>query len=120
MDVTVMIRNDTQQQHKRDKIDTTNMTWLNNYIKQTQSLSPAGRGERLEQEQELSTMHEECALEGQTELIELDGRRDGPVCHGTTSAGSLLEDACNVVKKFMERDPENLHFSLIALTELQD
>nr|VZI19127.1 unnamed protein product [Spirometra erinaceieuropaei] len=117
------------------------MTWLNNYIKQTQSLSPAERGEKLEQEQELSTMHEECALEGQTEapeatakvdlhfvafvnchgkLIELDGRRDGPVCHGTTSADSLLEDACNVVKKFMERDPENLHFSLIALTELQD
>ncbi|VDL89065.1 unnamed protein product, partial [Schistocephalus solidus] len=109
----------------RDKIDTTNMTWLNNFIKQTQSLSPAERGEKLEREQAPDAtakvdLHFVTFVNCHGKLIELDGRREGPVCHGTTSADSLLSDACNAAKKFMERDAENLLFSLIALTELQD
>lgn len=29
-----------------------------------------------------------------------------------------LQDACTVVKKFMERDPENLNFNMIALSKM--
>lgn len=41
-------------------------------------------------------------------LYELDGRKEGAVPHGETSSATLLQDACLVVKQFMERDPEEL------------
>lgn len=41
-------------------------------------------------------------------LYELDGRKEGPVPHGPTSSASLLQDACAVVKQFMDRDPGEL------------
>jgi len=48
-------------------------------------------------------------------LYELDGRKDGPIFHGATNEINLLSDACKVVKKFMERDPEELRFTIVAL-----
>jgi predicted HD phosphohydrolase len=49
-------------------------------------------------------------------LWELDGRKTGPVNHGTTSVESLLRDVAKVVREsFMERAGENFNFSLIAL-----
>ncbi|OON23388.1 ubiquitin carboxyl-terminal hydrolase, family 1, partial [Opisthorchis viverrini] len=44
-----------------------------------------------------------------------DGRKDLPVLHGRTSRETLLEDACEVVKKFMARDPDNVNFTVVAL-----
>lgn len=41
-------------------------------------------------------------------LYELDGRKEGPVPHGPTSSATLLQDACAVVKQFMDRDPGEL------------
>lgn len=41
-------------------------------------------------------------------LYELDGRKEGPVPHGSTSSATLLQDACAVVKQFMDRDPGEL------------
>lgn len=41
-------------------------------------------------------------------LYELDGRKEGPVPHGSTSPATLLQDACAVVKQFMDRDPGEL------------
>ncbi|NXK60219.1 UCHL3 hydrolase, partial [Sylvietta virens] len=81
--------------------------------------------------------HESSAHEGQTEapsidekvdlhfialvnvgghLYELDGRKPFPINHGETSDDSFLEDAIEVCKKFMERDPEELRFNAIALS----
>lgn len=45
-------------------------------------------------------------------LYELDGRKEGPVPHGSTSPATLLQDACSVVKKFMDRDPGELRQAL--------
>lgn len=53
-------------------------------------------------------------------LYELDGRRDGPVRHGDTTQVTLLEDACKVVKKIMKRDPNEWHFSIMALVPKRD
>jgi len=50
-------------------------------------------------------------------LYELDGRRDGPVRHGPTTEDTLLEDSAEVVKKFMQRDPDNLSFTVVALAK---
>ncbi|XP_023392149.1 ubiquitin carboxyl-terminal hydrolase isozyme L3 [Pteropus vampyrus] len=49
-------------------------------------------------------------------LYELDGRKPFPINHGETSDDTLLEDAIEVCKKFMERDPDELRFNAIALS----
>ncbi|XP_027961932.1 ubiquitin carboxyl-terminal hydrolase isozyme L3 isoform X2 [Eumetopias jubatus] len=49
-------------------------------------------------------------------LYELDGRKPFPINHGETSDETLLEDAIEVCKKFMERDPDELRFNAIALS----
>ena len=48
-------------------------------------------------------------------LYELDGRKTGPVDHGPTTQSTLLRDACQVVKQFMSRDPNELRFTILAL-----
>lgn len=49
------------------------------------------------------------------QLYELDGRKSFPVNHGATSAETLLEDAAKVVRGFIERDPGELRFTIVAL-----
>ncbi|XP_061485991.1 ubiquitin carboxyl-terminal hydrolase isozyme L3 isoform X2 [Rhineura floridana] len=48
-------------------------------------------------------------------LFELDGRKPFPINHGQSSNDTFLEDAVEVCKKFMERDPDELRFNAIAL-----
>ena len=48
-------------------------------------------------------------------LYELDGRKDAPIDHGETSDGTFLKDACKVVKAYMDRDPGDLRFTIVAL-----
>ncbi|CAD5114476.1 DgyrCDS3600 [Dimorphilus gyrociliatus] len=50
-------------------------------------------------------------------LYELDGRKNGPTAHGPTTPDNLLEDTVAVVKKFMARDPDQMHFNLVALAK---
>jgi ubiquitin carboxyl-terminal hydrolase L3 len=53
-------------------------------------------------------------------LLELDGRKDGPVDHGKTSETTLLQDAAAVVQKFMSRDPDEVRFTILALAPTQE
>ncbi len=48
-------------------------------------------------------------------LYELDGRKQGPVLHGDTTEMTLLHDACKVVKVFIDRDPDEMRFTILAL-----
>ncbi|XP_007423332.2 uncharacterized protein LOC103054308 [Python bivittatus] len=48
-------------------------------------------------------------------LYELDGRKPFPINHGQSNIDTFLEDAVEVCKKFMERDPDELRFNAIAL-----
>jgi ubiquitin carboxyl-terminal hydrolase L3 len=48
-------------------------------------------------------------------LYELDGRKEGPVDHGATTPATLLKDAIAVVQTFMQRDPGELRFTILAL-----
>ncbi|CDS42581.1 ubiquitin carboxyl terminal hydrolase isozyme [Echinococcus multilocularis] len=118
-------------------LDLNSLPWLRNFLEKAHNSTPKERAEILENEEELSQVHENCAHQGQTEapdpssqidlhfiafvnsnghLIELDGRREGPVLHGKTSPDTFLADACKVVDQFMQRDPDNVNFSLMALT----
>ncbi|PSN35359.1 Ubiquitin carboxyl-terminal hydrolase isozyme L3 [Blattella germanica] len=50
------------------------------------------------------------------DLYELDGRKSFPINHGSTSGETLLEDAAKVCQQYMKRDPDELHFTVVALT----
>ena len=49
-------------------------------------------------------------------LFEFDGRKECPIDHGPTSETTLLEDATAVIQTFMDRDPEELRFTMVALS----
>lgn len=112
---------------------------LKNYLNTARELSPEKRGTLLEGDSAFTDAHQELAQEGQTdansgvqvnhhfivfvnynnELYELDGRKSYPVNHGATSADNLLQDAAKVCKAVMERDPDDVRFSVIALVPTQ-
>uniref|UniRef100_A0A6B2EJF4 Ubiquitin carboxyl-terminal hydrolase n=1 Tax=Phlebotomus kandelakii TaxID=1109342 RepID=A0A6B2EJF4_9DIPT len=114
---------------------------LTKYLKDTRDMTPEERGRILEENKEFIGTHQDVAQEGQTEapnpdekiihhfvafvnkdgeLFELDGRKEFPVKHGPTSDATLLQDAAKVCKVFMQRDPEEVRFNVIALTATQN
>ena len=118
-------------------------SWLESFSQDTPiPLSPEAKAERLEGDSKIAKMHDDATssesnatnrgnledkvlthfvafvcVEGK--LYELDGRKLGPVLHGSTSQGTLLKDACQVVKKFMARDPDEMRFTITALAPKQ-
>jgi hypothetical protein len=48
-------------------------------------------------------------------LYELDGRKTGPLKCGDTTPDTFLTDAARECRRYMERDPDNIHFTLMAL-----
>ncbi len=90
------------------------------------SQNPDKNGALLEEDKELEAFHDNATVEGQSErpgiddtinthfvcfceeedsLYELDGRKPFAVNHGKSSSETLLNDACRVIKGFMDRDP---------------
>jgi ubiquitin carboxyl-terminal hydrolase L3 len=89
--------------------------------------TPLERAGFLESQEALAVAHSAFAAAGQTtapsaeadtdmhfvalvrdrsgeRLLELDGRKEGPIDHGSTSADTFLEDACALVReKFAQR-----------------
>jgi len=55
-------------------------------------------------------------VDGVESIVELDGRRPGPINHGQIY-GNFLESAVDVVKKYIELS-KSIQFNLIALTKL--
>lgn len=48
----------------------------------------------------------------------LDGRKQFPINHGSASTDQLLEKSCEVIKQFMQRQPDELRFTIIALCKV--
>ena len=48
-------------------------------------------------------------------LYEMDGTKSFPVNHGPTSEQTFLADVCKIMEKFMQREPENMNFSILVL-----
>jgi len=103
----------------------------------SRGLNPDERGELLQKSaQDIINAHRELALEGQTEvnpneqvnyhfvafvhkggfLFELDGRKDFPINHGSSSPETLLEDAAKVCREYIAREPDEVNFTVMALT----
>ncbi|KAG7674996.1 hypothetical protein Ndes2526B_g07844 [Nannochloris sp. 'desiccata'] len=116
-------------------------SFLEQFLNDTNDLSPDARGKHLEQPPEgaisIDAIHEEAAQQGATEappadadvdlhfvafvpgsdnhLWQLDGRKAGAIDHGETTSESLLRDVAAVVKKNFVEKANSLNFSLIAL-----
>lgn len=111
---------------------------LKTFLEKTSKMNPEERAKFLENDESIRVMHESSAQEGQTEapsadervnlhfisfvnvggqLYELDGRKLFPILHGKTSEETFLEDAVEVCKLFMARDPDEVCFTIIALSK---
>jgi ubiquitin carboxyl-terminal hydrolase L3 len=113
-------------------------SFFDQFLKETDGMDPAARGAWLERSDAVEAVHAVSAQEGQSDvppedqdidlhfvalvesggrLLELDGRKHGPIDHGAVEPGALLADAVGVVRReFMDKDPENLKFTLLAIT----
>ncbi|XP_071446277.1 ubiquitin carboxyl-terminal hydrolase isozyme L3 [Hetaerina americana] len=119
-----------------DKIDLKDGD-LKRFLQESLTMNPEERGAKLLDADGIISTHKKVAQEGQTEapdcndpvnfhfvafvhkdghLYELDGRKSCPINHGKTSDETLLQDAAKVCREFMERDPDELHFTVVALT----
>lgn len=109
-------------------------SFLNNYIKDNLEKSPEERAEALSENETVEAAHEAVVQGGQSEvcedtwnhfaaftekdghLYEFDGRKRFPINHGPTTKETLLADAVKVIKaNFMDRDPEEVGFAMLAL-----
>lgn len=110
---------------------------LKTFLEVTKDMSPEERAEKLEADDDICKSHDDAAKEGQTrapgredsvdyhfvafvqvegQLYELDGRKSAPIVKGKSSQDTFLTDAAVACKEYMERDPENINFTMVALT----
>lgn len=120
-----------------DKIQLQDGCWLSKFLQDAEGLDAVARGSLLENCAGVVSTHLELAIEGQSalpnaddpvyhhfvafvhkdgHLYELDGRKGFPVNHGVSSPDTVLDDSIRVCKEFMERDPTDVNFTVIALT----
>lgn len=113
-------------------------SYIKRFLDESKSLSPEQIGKKLEESEEACEAHQSSAQKGQTtapdisadvnfhfialverggQLYELDGRKLGPISHGATTKESFLNDAAEVCKKFMNKNPECINFNVIALVK---
>lgn len=102
--------------------------------KKTVGLDAAASAKVLETDDTLAEAHADIAVQGQTaapdaeehvnlhyaalvkvdgDIYELDGRKTAPINHGKVT--DFVADAVKIIKGFMERDPDDVQFNLIAL-----
>jgi len=113
-------------------------SYLQRFFKSTASMSPLERATFLENDTELEGAHSLAASAGDTEppdstasvnlhfvcfvcvdggLYEMDGRKQQPVYHGSTSQDSLLKDSVKAIQGFVARNPQSVEFNVIALAK---
>eukprot|EP00475_Leptophrys_vorax_P040059 TRINITY_DN736_c0_g1_i1.p1 TRINITY_DN736_c0_g1~~TRINITY_DN736_c0_g1_i1.p1 ORF type:complete len:236 (+),score=88.03 TRINITY_DN736_c0_g1_i1:38-745(+) len=110
--------------------------FFHKFYNATKDMTPMERAKALEENTDIEVAHEAAAASGDSKqpasldevnlhffslvnvgntIYELDGRKSFPINHGPTSPETFVSDAVAVVRKFMERDPTNLNFSMCAL-----
>ncbi|KAF6201198.1 hypothetical protein GE061_005645 [Apolygus lucorum] len=110
---------------------------LKQFLESTKDMDPEARGTELQKNSNVADAHNTIAVEGQTEvpseddkiihhfvafvhrdgdLYELDGRKAFPINHGPTTPDTLVEDAARVMTEIMRKDPDEVRFTVCALT----
>eukprot|EP00743_Colponemidia_sp_Colp-15_P001532 GILK01001672.1.p1 GENE.GILK01001672.1~~GILK01001672.1.p1 ORF type:complete len:249 (-),score=39.98 GILK01001672.1:110-820(-) len=124
-----------------DKVELISGSFFDRFFRDSRSKTAQEIGELLQQSDEIEEAHEAAVESGETEvppieedinthfvafvekdgyLYELDGRKQFPINHGPTTTDTLLEDACKVIRSFMDRDPGELRFTITALAAASD
>ena len=49
-------------------------------------------------------------------LYELDGRKSGPICRKSCDKDNFLKEGAAACKEYMAHDPDNINFTVLALT----
>ncbi|KAI8869431.1 ubiquitin carboxyl-terminal esterase L3 [Ramicandelaber brevisporus] len=126
----------------QSKLDVEQNSPLAKFLNDIKDMTPVQRAERLLSDASIASVHARSAYDGQTlppdaedevdfhfvcfvekndKLFELDGRFDKPIDHGKIEGGNdengsgLLKAAAKIAKQYMQRDPDNLNFTLTAL-----
>uniref|UniRef100_A0A7N0URP3 Ubiquitin carboxyl-terminal hydrolase n=1 Tax=Kalanchoe fedtschenkoi TaxID=63787 RepID=A0A7N0URP3_KALFE len=110
-------------------------SFLDRFYKSTANMNPMERALFLENDREMEVAHSVAATAGDTEatldvnthfvcfacvdgeLYELDGRKSDPISHGASSPNTLLKDAAKVIQGMIQKDPDSMNFSVIALSK---
>lgn len=102
--------------------------WLHTFLTSALPLTADERAALLEQNDDIEAAHQSLASEATSDvshasndnlhfvvlvehsglLVELDGRRGGPVVHGPVGEQGLLRAAVRVVQQYMEREPGDI------------
>jgi len=122
--------------NNRDALNINDEKAFGKYLKATETMDPALRAEYLKTDSSITSAHHDSATSGQSEtphideevdlhfiafvvkdgdLYELDGAKESPINHGSCSSDQLLERTCDIVKKLIELNPEEVRFNLIGL-----
>ncbi len=106
---------------------------MNNFRTQGISISAEERGKLFKESKELLEEHKSASEGGQSavksecdshfisfinfdgRLYEMDGFKLCPVDHGACGEDQLLTRASEVIQQFMNRDPDNIQFSMLVL-----
>jgi ubiquitin carboxyl-terminal hydrolase L3 len=106
--------------------------WTMRFMNKNSAASPDERAAALEADDGAEEAHASVVSAGQSAVVddtylhfvalvekggnlyELDGRKETPINHGPTTQDTFLNDAVRVVKAFMDRDPEELRFTMVA------
>jgi len=123
---------------KNDSTLIQNGSFFEKFIAATKDLDPKARGEYLKGSKDLEEAHKEAVQQGESEveesvmthfitfvevdgnLYELDGTKEVPINHGPCKNEEVLSKSCEVIKQFMERDPEEIRFTLMALAKVEN
>jgi ubiquitin carboxyl-terminal hydrolase L3 len=112
------------------QIDLETDSVLKKFLDETKSMSPEERGKALSDNKELMEIQSAVdpkAKPGDAEfhyvaivccdsmLYEFDGTKLGPKAHGATKAETFVQDAAQACKKFIEANPGEHRFSVLAL-----
>ncbi|KAL1553503.1 Ubiquitin carboxyl-terminal hydrolase 3 [Salvia divinorum] len=110
-------------------------SYLDKFFKATANMDASQRATFLENDGEMEDAHSVAATAGETEasddvdthficftcvdgqLYELDGRRAGPISHGSSSSNTILQDAAKVIQKFIQKNPDSINFNVIAISK---
>jgi len=117
---------------ERDLIKTG--SFLDGFFQEVKVATSEESGKIFSENKELQSMHTEVVQQGVTRvenekwdnhfvcfvqkdgnLYELDGTLDFPINHGPCDRMELLFKATQVVKEYMERDPAEIKFTVLAL-----
>eukprot|EP00294_Goniomonas_avonlea_P006547 CAMPEP_0114556286 /NCGR_PEP_ID=MMETSP0114-20121206/9214_1 /TAXON_ID=31324 /ORGANISM="Goniomonas sp, Strain m" /LENGTH=238 /DNA_ID=CAMNT_0001741493 /DNA_START=14 /DNA_END=730 /DNA_ORIENTATION=+ len=109
---------------------------LKDFIEKTKGMDPIARGEALARDTGIHAAHSKFVQQGQTstaeeggtghhftsftvldgDLFELDGSKGFPVNRGPCGEGDLLIRTAEVIRKeWMDKDPEEVHFCIMAI-----